>query len=430
MPETGASAASCRREAENHLKNQLLPFWLTRCCDDANGGYLTHFDENGDDPGTDEKSLISQARTLYTMSSAHRAGYGEGDCARLARHGADFLLDKMLDRKHGGFYWLADRRGKILSEQKILYGQCFAMYALAEYTLATDDPRGIEAAVAIFDLVQEKCRDRQYGGYLEMFDRRWRPAGPGPQGGDRKTFDAHMHLMEALTTLFEATGDEKHRRALRQTIALLIGRMLHPEFGTAIAHFSLDWQPLPQIKFDVVWGHDRYNAGGRKAHAQEGTSFGHNLEFVWLLRQALLILDLDPQDYTGVMRPLTDHAVNHGIDHLHGGLFTEGGHAGGVLEEAKEFWQQAEALIGLLDACLAFGLKNYWPAYLNVHRFVFDKLIDRRVGEWRPLLTREGKPIWTHLGDSWKINYHTVRSMIQSIRRLDQLLESTDGALE
>jgi hypothetical protein len=30
------------------------------------------------------------------------------------------------------------------------------------------------------------------------------------------------------------------------------------------------------------------------------------------------------------------------------------------------------------------------------------------------------------MGHSWKINYHTVRSMIQSIVRLDALLEKAD----
>jgi len=75
----------------------------------------------------------------------------------------------------------------------------------------------------------------------------------------------------------------------------------------------------------------------------------------------------------------------------------------------------------MLDGCLHFGMETYWPAYEKVHCFVFDKMIDHKIGEWRPLLTREGKPIWTHMGHSWKVNYHTIRSMIQCINRLDRL---------
>ena len=70
-----------------------------------------------------------------------------------------------------------------------------------------------------------------------------------------------------------------------------------------------------------------------------------------------------------------------------------------------------------------FDLKKYWPAYENVHRFVFDKMIHHEVGEWWPLLSREGTPIWTHMSHSWKVNYHTVRAMIQCIKLSDRLLD-------
>jgi len=78
----------------------------------------------------------------------------------------------------------------------------------------------------------------------------------------------------------------------------------------------------------------------------------------------------------------------------------------------------------MLDGCLVFGSEKYWKAYVNVHRFVFDKVINKGVGEWYPLLSRQGVPIWTHMSHSWKINYHTVRAMVQSIQRLDKLTET------
>ncbi len=75
------NVSACLAECRNHLITELLPFWLTRCKDELNGGFLTHFDKQGQDTGEDEKSLIAQARTVYTMASAHRAGYGDGQCA-------------------------------------------------------------------------------------------------------------------------------------------------------------------------------------------------------------------------------------------------------------------------------------------------------------------------------------------------------------
>ncbi|MHC4704100.1 MAG: AGE family epimerase/isomerase, partial [Planctomycetota bacterium] len=104
------------------------------------------------------------------------------------------------------------------------------------------------------------------------------------------------------------------------------------------------------------------------------------------------------------------------------GVYVEGPHAGGVHDMEKEFWQQAEVMIGMLEARLRFGTDRYWDAYENVHRFVFDKMINHSVGEWWPLMTREGEPIWTHMSHSWKVNYHTIRCMVECINRLEKLL--------
>ena len=412
-----------RNEAFRHLTTELLPFWTTRMKDEKNGGYLTHFDKNGNDTGEDEKSLIAQTRCLYTLSSAHRAGYGNGELAELAKHGVDFLLDKMWDKEFGGFYWMLDRQGNVKIDQKIIYGHSFAIYSLSEYTLATGDQRGIEYAEKVFDLIQKYCTDTRFGGYLEMFTHDWTLCGPGSKGGDRKTLDVHMHLMEAFTTLFEATGKEVHKRKLLEDIDLLLNKINHPVYKTGIPQFFKDWTIAPQIKFDIIWGWDRFSEEGQKGNATDNTCYGHNAEFAWLFIHALTILNEKKETFADTFRIIFDHTVNNGIDNEFGGVYVEGPHSGGVYDKEKEFWQQAEVLIGMLDAVLLFGDEKYWEAYKNVHRFVFDKVVNKGVGEWFPLLTRKGEPIWTHMGHSWKINYHTVRAMVQSIQRLDILVQ-------
>ena len=409
------------KEAENHLVKELLPFWTTRIIDNKNGGYITHFDKDGNNTGDDEKSLIAQSRSVYTLSSAHRAGYGSGEFAEMAKWGIDFMLEKMWDKEYGGFYWMMDRTGNVKADKKILYGHSFAIYGLSEYTLATGDSRGIEYAEKTFDLIQKNCTDKYFGGYFEMFDRNWTLAGPGSQGGDRKTLDVHMHLMEAFTTLFECSKKEVHRRKLLEDIEILLNRMMHPEYKTGIPQFTADWQIAPQIKFDVIWGWDRYSEEGEKNNPTDNTCYGHNAEFGWLFIHALKILGASTDDYLDLFTKIFDHTINNGIDKKHGGVFVEGPHSGGVYDMEKEFWQQAEVLIGTLDAYLLFGKEKYWDAYKNVHKFVFGKVINKNIGEWYPLLSREGEPIWIHMGHSWKVNYHTVRAMIQSIKRLRKI---------
>jgi mannose 2-epimerase len=412
------------KKLTSHLVDELLPFWITRMKDEKNGGYITHFDEKGNDSGEDEKSLIAQTRSVYTLSSAHRAGYGNGQYAELAKHGVDFLIDKMWDNEYGGFYWMTDRRGNVKIDQKIIYGHSFVIYSLSEYTLATGDERGRQYAEKAFDLLQKYCVDTMYGGYWEMFHRDWTLCGPGSQGGDRKTLDVHMHLMEAFTTLYECTGADVHRRKLLEVIDILLNRVIHPEYKTGIPQFFKDWSVAPQIKFDIIWGWDRFSEEGQKGNATDNTSAGHNAEFAWLLIHALDILKLDPAPYKEVLKTVFDHTIDNGIDWEYGGVYVEGPHSGGVYDREKEFWQQAELLIGMLDAYLMFHDEKYWNGYENVHRFVMDKFVNKGVGEWYPLLSRSGEPIWRHMSHSWKVNYHTVRAMVQSIERLEKIIKT------
>ncbi len=415
-----------KEEAHNHLVSELLPFWTTRMIDKANGGFITHFDKDGNDSGEDEKSLIAQTRCLFTISSAHRAGYGGGAYVEMAKHGFDFLIDKMWDEKHGGFYWMVDRKGNVKIDQKIIYGHSFAIYSLSEYTLATGDQRGLEYAEKVFDLLQKYGADTRYGGYWEMFHRDWTMCGPGSQGGDRKTLDVHMHLMEAFTTLYECSGKEVHRRKLQEDIDLLLDKIIHPQYKTGIPQFYKDWTVAPQIKFDIIWGWDRFSPDGEKGNATDNTCYGHNAEFAHLLIHAYRIMKIDPNSDKDLFRIILDHTVDNGIDWEFGGVYVEGPHSGGVYDKEKEFWQQAEGLIGMLDGVLMFNDEKYMKAYVNIHRFVLDKMVKKGVGEWYPLLSRNGDPIWFHMSHSWKVNYHTVRAMIQSIVRLDKLIAQTN----
>jgi mannobiose 2-epimerase len=80
----------------------------------------------------------------YARSAAARAGYEMERALEFARHGAKYLVEKMWDEKHGGFYWMTDRKGRVTIDRKIAYGQSFGIYAMSEYYLATGDETGDE----------------------------------------------------------------------------------------------------------------------------------------------------------------------------------------------------------------------------------------------------------------------------------------------
>ncbi|MCA1754785.1 MAG: AGE family epimerase/isomerase, partial [Spirochaeta sp.] len=281
---------------------------------------------------------------------------------------------------------------------------------------------GLEYAERVFDLVQINCTETAYGGYVEMFERDWTLCGPGAGGGDRKTLDVHMHLMEAYTSLYAVSRKELHARKLREVIRIIVERVLSPG-GTGVPQFTIDWKQAPHIKFDIVWGWDRYDESGQKANPLDNTSYGHNAEMAWLLLEALNTLGDEIAPYDEIIRNALDHAVRYGIDETYGGVYVEGSHKGPATDQAKEFWQQAETLIGMLDGFLRYQDDRYLQAYTNVHRFVMDTVIHHETGEWWPLLSREGEPIWRHMSHSWKVNYHTVRAAVNTVAQLQQVLD-------
>ncbi|HUF08278.1 MAG TPA: AGE family epimerase/isomerase, partial [Rhodothermales bacterium] len=147
----------------------------------------------------------------------------------------------------------------------------------------------------------------------------------------------------------------------------------------------------------------------------------------WLLLHASDRLGLLEGDALAVVEPIFEHCVEYGIDWEEGGVFVDGPMNGRPEAFEKQFWQQAEVLVGLLDAYRLTHKPVYWAAFRNVFEFVFRKLVVPHVGEWYERVDRSGTPIDTALGHAWKISYHTVRSMVQTVDRLDRLLEAPTG---
>ncbi|MCP4177013.1 MAG: N-acylglucosamine 2-epimerase [bacterium] len=411
-------------KTQSYFTETLLPFWINNSPDTEYGGFLTHFDEFGKPTGDTTKTFLMQIRMLYTMSSAHRAGYGNGRCGDLAKMGAEFIIEHYWDHKYDGWAWIADRNGEITCWDKVGYGHCFGVYAFSEYFLATGDELGKEYALKSFDAICHHMIDFQNGGFIELFHRDWTPLEGKTSGGDRKSLDVHMHMMEAFTTLYEMTGSVTHRRHLTEVIDLILGKMLHSENGLGIAQFTYDYTPLQAINFDTTWGRDADPEEGNSAKPIDQTSPGHNVEFAWLLLHAADILGISEKKYKNILRTMCDHCITFGIDHKYGGVYADVPMDNSTDQTEKQFWQQAEVLIAMLDAYSVFCDEKYWDAFINVYNFTFDKLIAMDAGgEWYERVNREGKVLDGDLAHSWKISYHSVRSMIQTIVRLKKILD-------
>jgi mannobiose 2-epimerase len=421
MTADAVSLAAARGQLADHLEKGIIPFWMSRGLDAEMGGYLTCFDASGRPTGDTDKSIVTQTRMIWGLSAFHRRYPDHPDLRLAARQGVDFFLDHFWDRAHGGWHWRTNRAGRTLDDGKVIYGQSFAIYALAEYTLATGDDRGLDYASRTFDLLQKHAADTLHGGYYENLERDWSVSAPGFAAGDRKSLDIHMHLLEAFTTLATASGLEIHRRKLREVAGVILARMVSPTSGCGRNQFGLDFTPRPAIAIRRTWNADR-QAGEAVGEPMDTTSYGHNLELAWLLHRAAEPLGESPSMFHAATRRLAEHALEFGLDREYGGVYRDGPHTGPALVRDKEWWQNSEALVGWLDAYEQFADPRFAEAFLGNWEFDRKFFIHPQLGEWRQLLSRDGAVIVGDLGNPWKACYHSGRSVLECIERLDRLL--------
>lgn len=407
-------------EMQSHLEKGIVRFWSERCLDKRYGGYLTNFDETGADCGTPEKYLNSQARLVWGFSRFHRMYPQNHNLKGIASAGVEFLLKYFWDDCHGGWYWKVNQDGSRLDDGKVVYGQSFAIYALTEYFMATGDSRALDKACETFDLLQKYCADTRHGGYYENLEPDWEPAPGGFCAGDRKGLDTHMHLMEAFTNLMLASRQDIHRRKLIEIVELIVKYMIDLKYGCGQNQFDLEFNPIPAIAIRRTWNAER--EGESVPEPVDTTSYGHNVELAWLLHRAIQAAGMDVSRFAPLIQKLLDHALAHGVDWEFGGIFRDGTHDGDALILEKEFWQNAEVLVGFLEGYALLGDKRYLDAVENIWAFANAKMINHQVGEWRTLLDRKGETIDGNIGNPWKVCYHSGRSMVECIELLRTMI--------
>ena len=402
-PERRLSAL--RPAIEKNLRENVIPFWFPRAVDRQDGGYTIHYGPKGEPLQGGTKMIVTQARTLWLASRLLRSPFGQAAHREAADAGFRFLRDRMWDSEHGGFYWEVDPTGTtVLRPHKHMYGQAFGLYALAEYYLASGNPEALLLANRLFVLLEARAHDDQYGGYREFFARDW--SGPAaadksPLGAppDMKLMNTHLHLMEAYTTYVRAGGPLMARERLAELIAIESHAVIRRGWMASTDRHRRDWSPVvgdPNLR----------------------VSYGHDLENIWLIVDALRTLDQPTAPYHDLFRALFDYALKHGYDEKAGGFF-EGGFPGKPADRlAKIWWVQAEALVSALTMYDLTREPKYVDVLERTWRFVDSVQTDWTSGEWHEAINPEGKPRASNKAHVWKAGYHNGRALIELAERI------------
>ncbi|MBW8768334.1 MAG: AGE family epimerase/isomerase, partial [Gemmatimonadetes bacterium] len=155
-------------------------------------------------------------------------------------------------------------------------------------------------------------------------------------------------------------------------------------------------------------------------------SFGHDIETSWLLVEAADAVGdeaLRMRAHDAALL-LAASVLRRGVDAEFGGLFNESN--GDTLDTDKEWWPQAEAIVGFLAAYQQSGDEALLRPALDTWRFVERHVVDRRNGEWRRRVSRSGEE--SRGGEKvgpWKCPYHNARACLEIMSRVDALLAPT-----
>jgi mannobiose 2-epimerase len=390
-----------RDRFESHVRGNLLAFWLKHDLDEARGGFHGALDRTGKPDLNADRSLVLNARLLWTFSAASRM-FGDAGYRAAAKRAYDYL-EKFKDRAHwGGYVWSVDANGKVKDDHKYLYGQSFVVYGMIEYWLMSGEPNLNKRVFAIFHQFDLPAHDRDHGGYMESFTHDWKPelvADPiGPP--DQKSANTHLHLLESLTALTSATGHRLVKQRLAELRTLFMTKLVAPG-GYTREYFKPDWTP-----------------------AKDESSYGHDVELAWLLPEATQALGLpenDP-DTVRISKALVDHALAFGFDRALGGFFERGPSNGMASDRSKNWWAQAEGLVGLLEVYKRTGDPAYFDAFERTAEFIFRDLVDPEYGEWYEGRKADGTLVNTNKASFWKCPYHNTRACLEVIKRLDVLI--------
>ena len=398
VPASDLTALSAR--AENELKGDILPFWMKYTRNPENGGYYGLITADMKiRPGAYRGALLT-SRILWTFSTAYRT-YHDPAYLDMATYAYNDLVGHFVDPKWGGLYWTITYDGKPLDARKQIYGQAFGIYALAEYYRATGDKAALEQAITIYRLMEEHSRDPVNGGYYDALDRAWnRPvAGQHNLLGDApKSQNSHIHILEAYTNLLRAWPDAGLRANQHELIEMTIKHIIDPKTHHLILFMKDDWTPISYA-----------------------VSYGHDIELSWLLVEAANVVG-DPAlvaQAKPISLDIARATLQQGVD-PDGGVLNEGG-PGGYTNTDKDWWPQAEAAVGFLNAYQLSGDPVFFKAAQHSWDFIEAKFVDRVHGDWIESVKRDGTAKPLPKVSLWKCPYHSGRSCFELVARVREL---------
>jgi len=369
-----------------------MPFWLKYAVDRTHGGVLNYI---GDDGVliSDDKVLWSQCRALWVFSALYNHLGGEPVWLELAARTAEFLLRYGRDRE-GAWVFRVTREGALLEPHQSIYVDGFAIYGLTEYVRATGDRAALQAAIETFERTSP---------LLTRSDRLLTKPHPIPEG-----LQAHGPFMIFALAYHElglvAKSPEILKRAL-ELAEIVMSQHLKPERRVL---------------------HEFVKPGGELDESDAGKTVipAHAIESMWFMER-IYSYHGNGERIRLALEAIKWH-VELGWDDQYGGLYLavhlEGGRPAWHRPDSKVWWTVTETLYALLRAYEVSRALWCLDWYRKVHEYAFRVFPNPERGDWYQNLDREGRRIPVVVRDlPVKDPFHLPRSLLYGLLVLRRL---------
>ncbi|SFR15607.1 AGE family epimerase/isomerase [Poseidonocella sedimentorum] len=220
------------------ITGKALPLWTGVGIDAATGTCWTALDHAGAPCVDMARRMRVQTRQAYCFAQsdlpAHRA---------LALQLFRFSVDHGFDPETGNLVATTHPDLSVLSAPHDLYDMAFTLLAASALIEA-----GAEISADLARLEAELARLDAPRGWYEDAAQAAAPAGA------RRRQNPHMHMFEATTALWRATGEARFAAMADKSLGLFRDVFLQPD-GRVFEYFDLDWRPVDLTEQAVEPGH-------------------------------------------------------------------------------------------------------------------------------------------------------------------------------